>query len=523
MAPAGPGAGGREDFEARFEAPRVAGADRPAWSPRFAYLELPGREEARGTCDEAPRRGRGRGLGSGAHRARRGRGRQPPRGRPRDRRGSRGGPLRGLRRTPALDRQASALREVLPPPRRALRLGERLRPLLRGRSLRLYYALRLALYPGGPQRPRGLPPLALRRPLRRGPRPRPRSLRDGPASGSLSAPRPPHSGPGGREPRAAGRARRSTNAAGCSSEMARPRAHRAPRLSFLWFEAGYRAALLLDPVASAFEEHFELLHSLAVRGRRARRCLAAFVAELEPLVGKPDKLEIDLPAGELARRRIMTIHKSKGLEFPVVIVPQANNVGPGLGGPRRLVLGGGARPDLPAAGRDRYSDRATHSTSAPRSGATAMERGRAQAPAVRRPDSRGVAHHRHGHRAPRRGHARAGASAPSSPARPRPLRLALSRSPRADEARARPRSELPPFGRLAAPALGRPRRHHPRAQRPGILRPRCGPRRGEAARGEARGPSPTRPRFPSSSGRARPALLVGERHRGAIRGPTRRP
>ena len=98
-------------------------------------------------------------------------------------------------------------------------------------------------------------------------------------------------------------------------------------LSFLWFETGYRAALLLDPVASAFEEHFELLHSLAARSDSRGECLSAFVAALEPLVGKPDKLEIELPRESSRGVRIMTIHKSKGLEFPVVIVPQANNVG----------------------------------------------------------------------------------------------------------------------------------------------------------------------------------------------------
>ncbi len=98
-------------------------------------------------------------------------------------------------------------------------------------------------------------------------------------------------------------------------------------LCYLWYEAGYRAALLADPVASAFEEHFELLHSLAVEADGRGRPLAAFVAELEGLVGAPDKLEIDLPREGNRGVRIMTIHKSKGLEFPVVILPQANNVG----------------------------------------------------------------------------------------------------------------------------------------------------------------------------------------------------
>ena len=98
-------------------------------------------------------------------------------------------------------------------------------------------------------------------------------------------------------------------------------------LSFLWYEAGYRSALLLDPVASAFEEHFELVHTLAVKADARGEGLAAFVAVLEGLVGTSDKLEVELPRDSSRGVRIMTIHKSKGLEFPVVIIPQANNVG----------------------------------------------------------------------------------------------------------------------------------------------------------------------------------------------------
>jgi ATP-dependent helicase/nuclease subunit A len=101
----------------------------------------------------------------------------------------------------------------------------------------------------------------------------------------------------------------------------------AATVSYLWFEAGYRAALLRDPVASAFEEHFELVHSMAVEADARRSCLAAFVAELEKRVGEPDKQEIDLPRDGSAGVRIMTVHKSKGLEFPIVVVPQANNAG----------------------------------------------------------------------------------------------------------------------------------------------------------------------------------------------------
>ncbi|MDP3180147.1 MAG: 3'-5' exonuclease, partial [Spirochaetaceae bacterium] len=99
-------------------------------------------------------------------------------------------------------------------------------------------------------------------------------------------------------------------------------------LSYLWYEAGYRARLLEDPVAGAFEDHFELVHSLAARADARGARAAAFVASLELSIGAPDKIEAEAPRDGSRGLRIMTIHKSKGLEFPIVIVPQANNVGP---------------------------------------------------------------------------------------------------------------------------------------------------------------------------------------------------
>ncbi len=274
-------------------------------------------------------------------------------------------------------------------------------------------------------------------------------------------------------------------------------------LSFLWFETGYRAALLLDPVASAFEEHFELLHSLAVRADARGECLSAFVAELEPLVGKPDKLEIELPRESSRGVRIMTIHKSKGLEFPVVIVPQANNVGQDWGTRDAWYWEEGLGPTFRPP-RVRCYSIAQRVLRACEGRPRGPGRGRAQAPAVRRPDSRGIAHHRYGHRAPRRGHARTGASARFSPRRSasslRPLPLAG-----AEEAKTT-RLDLPPFGRPSAlPSGVLVGRSSPSAATgtTSSSRPEPG---AEARAPGARtpGPSPPRPRFPSSSGPSGP-------------------
>jgi len=188
----------------------------------------------------------------------------------------------------------------------------------------LYYALRLALYPGD----RNALAAYLRSPFAG-------LSDDGTVRILASEAEGPEALPGLRlEPGTmaslSGKDRRAWERGAATIRTLSAMADRAPIcacLSYLWYEAGYRAALLLDPVASAFEEHFELVHSLAAQSDSRGECLAAFVAALEPLVGKPDKLEIELPRESSRGVRIMTIHKSKGLEFPVVIVPQANNVG----------------------------------------------------------------------------------------------------------------------------------------------------------------------------------------------------
>lgn len=188
----------------------------------------------------------------------------------------------------------------------------------------LYYALRLALYPGD----RNALAAYLRSPFAG-------LSDDGTVRILASEAEGPDALPGLRlEPETmallGGQDRRAWERGAATIRTLSAMADRAPIcacLSYLWYEAGYRAALLLDPVASAFEEHFELVHSLAAQSDSRGECLSAFVAALEPLVGKPDKLEIELPRESSRGVRIMTIHKSKGLEFPVVIVPQANNVG----------------------------------------------------------------------------------------------------------------------------------------------------------------------------------------------------
>jgi len=102
-------------------------------------------------------------------------------------------------------------------------------------------------------------------------------------------------------------------------------------LSWLWHERGLRLSFLAEPSAHPFLEHFDWLFALAVQADRDGDSLAAFLERLGPLLGTPDAIDdgIEVPREAKGGIRIMTIHKSKGLEFPVVVIPWIENKGIG--------------------------------------------------------------------------------------------------------------------------------------------------------------------------------------------------
>lgn len=89
-------------------------------------------------------------------------------------------------------------------------------------------------------------------------------------------------------------------------------------LEVLWERSGYRYALLSRSSDHGYLEHFDYLVTIA-RSYEDRPAIE-FVEFLRMQIGKSEKIdEIDAPRRPGAVQ-IMTIHKSKGLEFPVVFV-----------------------------------------------------------------------------------------------------------------------------------------------------------------------------------------------------------
>jgi ATP-dependent exoDNAse (exonuclease V) beta subunit len=99
-------------------------------------------------------------------------------------------------------------------------------------------------------------------------------------------------------------------------------------VSWLWFEAGLRLSILRRPDTHPYLEHYDYLFALASQSDAAGESLSTFLARLEPLMGRPEKLD-DLSVQREAGSgvRIMSVHRSKGLEFPVVIIPWLENAG----------------------------------------------------------------------------------------------------------------------------------------------------------------------------------------------------
>lgn len=99
-------------------------------------------------------------------------------------------------------------------------------------------------------------------------------------------------------------------------------------VAFLWFDGGYRYLLLSDPSTQVYLEHGEYLLELARRYDAQGKGLAAFLDYIRPRLGQNEKLpDLDLLREETNGVQLMTIHKSKGLEFPIVILANMGSAG----------------------------------------------------------------------------------------------------------------------------------------------------------------------------------------------------
>jgi ATP-dependent exoDNAse (exonuclease V) beta subunit len=98
-------------------------------------------------------------------------------------------------------------------------------------------------------------------------------------------------------------------------------------ITLLWYEGGYRNHLLRDSSYQVYLEHFDYLFELALTYDRRREGLSEFLDFLRPLLGEKERLDEIEPLKAIEEGvKILTIHKSKGLEFPIVIVANMGTI-----------------------------------------------------------------------------------------------------------------------------------------------------------------------------------------------------
>jgi ATP-dependent helicase/nuclease subunit A len=92
-------------------------------------------------------------------------------------------------------------------------------------------------------------------------------------------------------------------------------------ISTLWYDKGYRYETEWHPNTAAYREMYDYLFHLAARADEENKTLASFVDFIQNLDKSGEHLnDIEIPMERPSAVRLITIHKSKGLEFPVVFL-----------------------------------------------------------------------------------------------------------------------------------------------------------------------------------------------------------
>jgi ATP-dependent helicase/nuclease subunit A len=92
----------------------------------------------------------------------------------------------------------------------------------------------------------------------------------------------------------------------------------------LWYDEGCRYETVWSPASRIYAGLFDLFFEIARKAEDRGKGLADFLDYLGDLISREERLDdLDIPAEGETGVRLMSIHKSKGLEFPVVFIYRA--------------------------------------------------------------------------------------------------------------------------------------------------------------------------------------------------------
>lgn len=97
-------------------------------------------------------------------------------------------------------------------------------------------------------------------------------------------------------------------------------------IHYIYYEMGYRMFLISNSANQAYCEHYDYLFVLAQQYEKKQKTVTEFLDYLRPMLGDFTKIrEVTVYKEDNNGVNIMTIHKSKGLGFPIVIVAGMND------------------------------------------------------------------------------------------------------------------------------------------------------------------------------------------------------
>lgn len=120
-------------------------------------------------------------------------------------------------------------------------------------------------------------------------------------------------------------------------QLARNKADRIPiaeLFDLLWQKSGYRYFILIEPGNHNFLEYYTYMLSFAQKADQRGENLAQFLDFLRLNLGSHEKQEEpEISENKNPGVQILTVHRAKGLEFPIVILPDMGNTGAGGASP----------------------------------------------------------------------------------------------------------------------------------------------------------------------------------------------